>query len=223
MVIDKGSFLLALAALGVGGAGGYVASREGVLEPSARERGVTERQALESTVQTTGTTAAPAATAPVCDDMTGAPGTCPAPGYPAEEGQGCGPLATKRCEDFKQAMKPRVAEQAVACLNGLTPAQRCDAARVNLCGHVALMNACSEADATQASGAGGSVGRDDLGSRCDAIVRGCPGATLAPTMRECRETLAGLSALGRDKMAACMSAHCGDKGLIGCEGVIDPK
>jgi hypothetical protein len=223
MAIDRGSFLLALATLGIGGAGGYVASQEGVLKPSVREPGVTERQSPESTVQATVAAAAPAATAPVCDDMTGAPGTCPAPGYPAEEGQGCGALASKRCEDFKQAMKPRVAEQAVACLNALTPGQKCDPARLNLCGHVALMNACSEADAPQATTAATPAGRDELASRCDGIVRGCGGAALAPSLRECRETLAGLNALGRDKMAACMSAHCSDKGLLGCEAVTDVK
>jgi hypothetical protein len=223
MTIDKGSFLLALATLGIGGAGGYVASQEGVVK-RIREPGVMERQpADESAAQTPGASASPASTRPVCDDLLGAPGACPGPGYSADEGQGCGPIASKRCEDFKQAMKPRVAEQAVACLNALTPGQRCDPARVNLCGHAALMNACSEGDAPQATTAATAPGRDEVASRCEGILRGCSGTTLAPTMRECRETIAGLNAVGRDKLAACMSAHCGDKGLTGCEAVIDVK
>jgi hypothetical protein len=221
MTIDKGSFLLALATLGVGGAGGYVASQEGVVK-RIREPGVMERQPVEeSAAQTSGAPATPASTGPVCDDMVGAPAACPPPGYSADEGQGCGVLASKRCEDFKQTMKPRVAEQAVACLNALAPGQRCDAARVSLCGHVALMNACSEADSSPSTTSAMAPSRDELGSRCEGILRGCAGT--APTMRECRETLAGLSAFGRDRMATCMSAHCGDKGLVGCEAVIDAK
>jgi len=221
MTIDKGSFLLALATLGIGGAGGYVASQEGVVK-RIREPGVMERQpAEESAAQTPAATASPTSTAPACDDMVGAPGACPGPGYSADEGQGCGAIASKRCQDFKETMKPRVAEQAVACLNALTPGQRCDPARVSLCAHAALMNACSEADALQPTTTATAPGRDEVASRCEGIVRACSGATLGPTMRECRETLAGLNALGRDKLAACMSAHCGDKGLTGCEAVID--
>lgn len=220
--MDNGSFLLALVTLGMGGAVGYVASEEGVLK-HVRQQGLMERQsATDSTVQTSGTTAAPPAIPVVaCDDITGAPGPCPAPGEPEAEEESCGAYATKRCQDFKQAMKPRVAERAVACLNALTPAQRCDPARVNLCGHGALMNACSPPEAPQAipNALATPAANDELGSTCDSILRGCTGTTLAPTVRECRETLAGLNAMGRDKMAACMSTHCGDKGLMGCEAL----
>jgi hypothetical protein len=219
MTIDKGSFLLALATFGVGGAGGYMASEQGVLK-RAEAPGVTEPQGTSTAVVPQASRSDLPRAEPLCDDTIGAPGTCPPPGYPAEEG-GCGNLATKRCEDFKQAMKPRIAAQAVACLDALTPAQRCDPARINLCGHEALMNACSEADAPSTTSAGPS---DELGSRCDSIARACgSSATVAPPMRECRATLAGLNAIGRDKMAACMSAHCGDKGLAGCEAVMDGK
>jgi len=223
MTIDKGSFLLALATLGAGGAGGYVVSERGVLK-HADAPGVMERQGqAPESPQASRPDLPTSRSGPACDDMTGAPGACPSPGYPAEEG-GCGSLATKRCEDFKQAMKPRVAEQAVACLNALSPAQRCDPARLNLCGHLALMNACSSADppqTTSSSPSGG--GPDEVSSRCDAITRSCTNTALPPPMRECRATLAGLSAIGRDRMAACMSTHCGDKGLAGCEAVIDVK
>jgi hypothetical protein len=155
--------------------------------------------------------------------MAGAPAACPSPGYSADEGQGCGGVASKRCDDFKQTMKPRVAEQAVACLNALTPGQRCDAARVNLCGHLALMNACQESDALQTTAPATPGARDEVTSRCDGILRSCSGTMLAPTMRECRVTLAGLNTRGRDQMATCMSAHCGDKGLVGCEAAVDVK
>ncbi|HEY8088386.1 MAG TPA: hypothetical protein VIF09_11090 [Polyangiaceae bacterium] len=223
MAIDKASFLLALATLGVGGAGGYVASEEGAIK-RIREPGVMERQgADDSTTHAAGTTASAPPAAPLCDDMAGAPAACPSPGYSADEGQGCGVVASKRCEDFKQTMKPRVAEQAVACLNALTPGQRCDAARVNLCAHQALMSACSESDAPQSAALAAPAVRDEVTSRCDGILRSCSGTMLAPTMRECRETLAGLNTRGRDQMSTCMNAHCGDRGLVGCEAIVDVK
>jgi hypothetical protein len=32
-----------------------------------------------------------------------------------------------------------------------------------------------------------------------------------------------MSALGRDQMVSCMKTHCADKGLVGCEAVLDSK
>ena len=209
MNIDKASFLLALGTIAAGGAGGYfVRDRELLKVVPPSPAGVPEQQA---------TSAAPRP--PICDDMAGAPGACPPPGYPAEEG-GCGLLPAKRCEDFKQTMKPRVAEHAVACLNSLNSAQRCDPNRVNLCAHAALMSACSDADA---NAAGVPAAVDDVGARCEAIVQGCAGVSVAPTMRDCRATLAGLSVLGRDQAVACMRNHCADKGLVGCEAATEGK
>jgi hypothetical protein len=156
---------------------------------------------------------------PVCDDSAGTPGTCPLPGFPAEEG-GCGALPTKRCNDFKQVMKPRVAERAVACINGLGYAERCDATRLAVCGHLALMSACpddEEESANEPPKAGSAA------AVCDGIVRACGGSAVAPTMHECRATLAGMTDLGRSSMVACMQAHCSDKGLLGCEAALDVK
>jgi len=152
---------------------------------------------------------------------------------------GCGTLPTKRCEDFKQAMKPRVAERAVACLNALNQAQRCDPNRLELCGHTALMSACSivEPPPDGADGAGapsnkpgtapsdkpGTASPDEIATHCTAILHECEGVTPGPTMHDCRTTLAGMSVLGRDRMAACMKTHCTDKGLLFCEAQIDLK
>lgn len=217
MTIDKASFFAALATLVAGGAGGYYAGEHGMLR-SVVPSGVTELQA-PLTSPTTGATAATAPPTPACDDTVGSPAACPAPGYPSEEG-GCGALPTKRCEDFKRAMKPRVAERAVDCLNALTPAQRCDPNRLNLCAHEALMNACPEPGGAVVTTAPAT---DDLTAHCDSIAHACGTVGLGPSPGECRATLAGLSAFGRDQMASCMRTHCADKGLVGCEAVIDAK
>jgi hypothetical protein len=215
MYTDRGSFLLAVATFAVGGVGGYAASEAGVFKPPTHAQGVMETQGGLRPAAPVPVPAAPPAV--TCDDSVGTPAACPP--YPSEEGEGCG-LAAKRCADFKQTMKPRVAEQAVACLNALPPAQRCDANRVSLCGHSALMNACSEADAERPAATGTT---DELASRCDSILHACATVGLQPTMRECRASLAGMSTVGREKMAECMSTHCGDRGLAGCEGVVDAK
>jgi hypothetical protein len=213
MIIDTSTFLLAVSALAAGGVGGYFAGESGALSSSI---GATEQQAPSRTLASTPPrlSAAPVVpAAPPCDDSIGTPAACPSPGYSADEG-GCDSLPTRRCEDFKKTMKPRVAELAVACVNALGPAQRCDASRLNLCGHVALMNACS---ATETSG-GIAPSDDDLDARCETIQQAC-GATSGATLRECRETLTGLDAQGRDQMVACMKTHCVDKGLAGCEAL----
>jgi hypothetical protein len=150
--------------------------------------------------------------------MTGSPGTCPPPGWPAEEG-GCGALPTHRCEDFKKAFRPHVAERAVACINALTPAQRCDPKRLELCGHSALMTSCSIDDLPDVADAGA----DEVTAHCTAILQGCAGVMPGTTMRDCRATLAGMNVLGRDRMVACMKTHCTDKGLLYCEANIDAK
>jgi hypothetical protein len=222
MHVDKPGFFLAMSALAAGGLGGYVAAKSGVLDRLSTV-GVAERQAptTPSATPPSGTplTEAPSsaalavtpASAPVCDDMMGTPGVCPQPGYSADEG-GCGGLATQRCQDFKQSMKPRVAERGVACLSALTPAQRCDTRSLNACGHAALMSACS-ADLGAVAGAPS----DELESRCRAITMSCGASPMTPTARDCRTTLAGMTTAGRDRMGTCMASHCGDLGLLGCE------
>jgi hypothetical protein len=210
MNLDKTSFVLALGTLAAGGAGGYFAKDRNLVAPALAP-------APSATAATVASAAASssAPTPPPCDDMAGAPAECPPPPYSADE-SGCAPIATKRCEDFKQSMKPRIAERAVACVLSLSPAQRCDPARVNLCGHAALMNACvSPADAPS----NGGSSTDDVAARCRAIVQSCPAASL----RDCEATLAGMTAVGRDRMNRCMSTHCADKGLLGCEGVDDER
>ena len=215
MNIDKGSFFILVTTLGAGGVAGFVASEKHVFFPAAPPPPPPPTASAAATVPPPATTPPPPPPrpAPTCDDLAGAPGACPPPGWPAEEG-GCGAMPTKRCEDYKQSFKPRAAERAVACINALNPGQRCDPNRLNLCGHAALMSACSIVeDGPEPADAA----PDELATRCVAIVHGCDGVSLGPTMRDCRATLAGMSMLGRDRMASCMKTHCTDKGLLFCE------
>jgi hypothetical protein len=121
---------------------------------------------------------------------------------------------------MKKAFRPRVAERAVACINALSPAQRCDPNRLELCGHSALMNACSVDELPAVTDAGPP---DEVTSHCTAISRACEGVSPGPNLRDCRATLAGMSMVGREKMVACMKTHCNDKGLLFCEAVLDAK
>jgi hypothetical protein len=118
-------------------------------------------------------------------------------------------------------MKAHVAECAVACINALNPAQRCDPRRLELCGHTALMSACSVVVDEEPPLSDAAV--DEIGAHCSAILHSCEGVTPGPTMRDCRVTLAGMSVLGRDRMVTCMKTHCSDKGLLYCEAVLDAK
>jgi hypothetical protein len=208
--IDKASFLLALGTIAAGGAGGYFVGDRGLLRGASAPDGIAEPQPPSSSATPA---AASPASRPACDDLVGVPASCPPPGHPADEG-GCGVFPAKRCEDFKQTMKPRVAEHAVACLNALNAAQRCDPNRVNLCAHAALMSACPSLNSAAAISPSAD---DDIEARCTAIAQACGGVSVAPTLRECRATLAGLSLLGRDRLMNCMRSHCSDKGLAGCE------
>jgi hypothetical protein len=223
MNIDKGSFFILVATLGAGGVGGYFASEKHLIVPPPAPPPPPPKDSASAATSTPPPASTPAPPpprpkpAPTCDDLLGSAGGCPPPGWPAEEG-GCGALPTKRCEDYKRALKPRVAERAVACINGLTAAQRCDPNRLNLCGHAALMSACSidegAADAPDAAS-------DEVTGTCNAIVHGCEGVALGPTLRDCRATLAGLNSLGRERMVTCMKTHCTDKGLLFCEAQFD--
>jgi hypothetical protein len=221
MNIDKGSFLILVVTLGAGGAGGYFASQRHLFGPLPAPPAPPPEPPKESASAASVAPPPPAPPprpAPTCDDAIGTPAACPPPGYPADEG-GCGAFPTKRCNEFKQAMRPRVAESAVACLNALTPAQRCDPIRVGLCAHTALMNACSVGEAVDPEDAAA----DDVTTRCNSIVRGCEGVKPGPTLLDCRATLAGMSVQGRDKMVGCMKTHCSDKGLLWCEAALDVK
>ncbi|MBX3226159.1 MAG: hypothetical protein KIT84_28700 [Labilithrix sp.] len=201
MQVDRGRFLLFVSTLAAGGAAGYLLSEKDVV-PHLADRAAAPPEPLPEPAHvlelpaSTELTSAKAA----CDDSAGEPGDCPAIGLPTAEG-GCGGLAAMRCADFKKTMKPRVAERAVSCLNKLTAAERCDPKRIELCAHVALMNACDDSSAE-------SVTRS-----CDAIAASCTGASKT----ECALAMSGLEEIGREAMTECAKKHCNDKGVLGCE------
>jgi hypothetical protein len=223
MVIEKSGFLLMAGTLAAGGVGGWLAHDA----KSHRERAFSEPPTTALPVAAP--SAAPAAVAsdhvavtlmaatPACDDSVGSVEECPAMG-PADEGV-CTNFAAKRCAEFKSTFKPKVAQAAVACVKTLKGNAACDPARVNLCGHNALMAACpepipdsSKTDATSALAA------SPLTSACERILQSCAGLPIMPTLADCRQTLSGMSEFGRASMVECMSAHCADKGFLGCEG-----
>ncbi|HEY6078783.1 MAG TPA: hypothetical protein VIW29_08265 [Polyangiaceae bacterium] len=186
---------------------------------------------LVDVLEPTGTSNGAAA----CDDSQGTPGECPSVG-PSDEG-GCANVISKRCNEFKAAMKPRVAAQAVACLNALKANDRCDPARINQCGHAALMTACPEparprkgqltaATTTQPVSVvlttESAPDPSPVAAACASIQRACGDRALAPTQLDCRQTLAGLNDTGRANMVACVSARCVSGGLYACEAVPPP-
>jgi len=167
--------------------------------------------------------------------MQGSPEECPSVG-PSDEGI-CANTIMKRCNEFKSAMKPRVAAQAVACLRALKGNERCDAARINQCGHSALMSACQEAPRAQKGLFHPATGTEPatvtlvedttpdpslLTAACNNIMRSCGEKSSNPTLMDCRQTLAGMNEMGRASMVDCVSAHCSDRGLYGCEAVPKP-
>lgn len=258
MAIDRSSFLLMTGALAAGGAGGYYAHQQGWIGKSSTAQNepapvVVEHGApLASAAPTPApsasseapSTAIAAAALPTCDDSQGNVGDCPPPGMPTEEG-GCGTFVTTRCADFKASMKPRVAEVAVQCLRDLKPNERCDKNRVNLCGHLALVNACAEPDSSSlvVASSGGQVTTGNVAAvpsgttpttvptqstrpesaaaMCDSILRSIGPSRIGPTLADCKQTLSGMSEAGRYRMVECMKKNWSSKGLLGCEAV-DP-
>src|SRR5688500_5708946 len=145
MVIDRSGFLLTAAALAGGGIAGWTLrdSRAIEREPAAISKPVEKVEKVAEPVASGISVVDPkVGAAPACDDSVGVAETCPSVG-PSEEGV-CANVIAKRCNDYKAAFKPKVAQNAVACLRGLQGNERCDAARVNRCGHAALMSACPE-------------------------------------------------------------------------------
>jgi hypothetical protein len=221
MHIDAGSFFILVATLAAGGGAGYVVAQKHVLGGAPAPPPPPTMPVAPSAPPAPASIAPPRRLAgPACDDAVGSPGACPAPGYSADE-TGCGALPTKRCNDFKQAMRPKVAERAVACINALNPGERCDPIRLNLCGHLALMSACQEPE--DADHGAADVAPSAVTTSCQSVLKECAAAPLGPTLRDCRATLSGMSELGRNKMIACMKTHCTDKGLLYCEAVVDVK
>lgn len=168
--------------------------------------------------------------AATCDDSQGVPEECPSVG-PSDEGV-CPDLIQKRCTEYKSAMKPRVAAQAVACLRALKGNERCEPARISQCGHQALMSACAEparpkkgeyraAQGTQPASVtitpDTSPETSPVAVACNSILKACGERPLSPSLADCRQTLAGLTESGRANMVECVTQHCTDRGLIGCE------
>lgn len=236
-MIDKSSFLILVSTLAVGGAGGYVAAEKRVFpavdtwvgrvaEPMSEPRVIPSASAALTPTLTPSAAAAPppAPTGPMCDDSSGTAGDCPGPGLPTIEG-GCGSFATVRCGELKTALKPRVAAAAVDCIAKLTPQERCDAARVHLCGHLALMNSCPDpqSSASSASADASVVQVKDpwiasrVGQICHEIIESCGASSVAPSNIECHQLLSGMNDAGRERTRTCMKGHCFDRGLVGCE------
>lgn len=240
MAIDRPNFLFIAGALAAGGVGGW-AYRD-------REATIARSAALANTPPPAPSATAPAGPVPVtvidsrvaataaCDDSQGTPEECPSVG-PSDEGM-CANVILKRCQEFKAAFKPKVAASAVACLRALKPAERCDPVRINQCGHLALMNACPEPAPAVKAQLENASGREPptvtialdtatppspVAIACDAVVKGCGSQTLGPTQSDCRQTMAGLNDVGRASMVECVTAHCSDRGLYGCEAVPKPS
>jgi hypothetical protein len=235
MAIDRTNFLVIAGALAAGGVGGWAyRDREAIIA----------RSALANTPPPKPSATAPAGPVPVtvvdsrvaataaCDDSQGTPEECPTVG-PSDEGV-CPNVILKRCQEFKAAFKPKVATAAVACLRALKPAERCDPVRINQCGHLALMNACADpappvkAQLENASGREPptvTIGVDvttpasPTAAACDTVVKSCASQPLGPTPSDCRQTMAGLNDVGRANMVDCVTSHCNDRGLYGCEAV----
>lgn len=232
MVIEKSGFLLMASALAAGGVGGWVAhDAKTQRDRAAQSEQSTPRPSATLVPSATLAAAVPAASAapevapaaPACDDSVGTVEDCPAMG-PADEAV-CSNFAAKRCAEFKSAFKPKVAQAAVSCLKALKGNALCDPARVNLCGHAALMAACPEPtpDTSKVSTAGAVPVSSPVATACEQIAKSCAGQLTAPSLGDCRQTLSGLSDFGRASIVECMASHCGDKGLLGCEGVKNPS
>jgi hypothetical protein len=227
MIIEKSGFLLIAGTLAAGGVGGWLAHDSKAHRERVDALPVAALPvAPVASVVVVDQTPPP----PVCDDNVGAPEDCPAVG-PSDEGV-CSNIAAKRCADFKSAFKPKVAQAAVSCLRHLKGNELCDPARVNLCGHSALMAACPDptppaanahgAIANNANGATAAESSSPVALACDNIIKSCTSQPLSPTLADCRQTLSGMTDFGRASMIACLSTHCGDKGLLGCEGMKTP-
>jgi len=245
MQVDRAGFLALTAALAGGGVVGYlVADRQhaktaavgdskppvadGRVPTEEEKRATAELNAKGNEAKAKEAKEAKAAAAPKCDDSIGAAADCPAAPDSTAEGM-CGDAlhwASKRCADFKAAFKPKVAEAAVACLKSLKGIEQCDAARVNLCGHQALMTACQEIAPDDFLGATSTAPLSrpsdaepltGVAAQCDAIVKSCGATAPATSYVDCVRTLSGMSEAGRTSASACMKLHCGDKGFLGCE------
>lgn len=245
MAVDRAHFLVLASTMAAGGALGCERDPSSMRQPPAAPSvaptpSAALNQALKSGPLLVEVIEPPAASAAACDDSQGSAGECPSVG-PSDEGV-CANVIYKRCTEFKAAMKPRVAAQALACLNALKGNDRCDPARINQCGHAALMTACPEpprprkgqltAPAANETARGETASvilttdttpdTSPVGAACASILRACGERALAPTLADCRQTLAGLNDVGRANIVECASARCVDGGLYACEAVPRP-
>jgi hypothetical protein len=233
MAIDRSDFLILASTLAAGGAGGwFVRERTADMRPPPPAPAPSPAKPVASTPPWPSAVAVVDAKPPaVCDDSQGTPEQCPSVG-PADEGI-CNNIIYKRCQEFKNAFKPKVATQAVACLRALKGFERCDPLRINQCGHMALMAACpdtspplkgalsssSETPPKVTVSPDSSVPATPIATACEGILKTCNNPPLGPTLADCRQTLAGMNDLGRASMIDCAGKHCTDRGLYLCEGV----
>lgn len=236
MAVDRPSFLLIAGAMAAGGVGVWAAQEYRVVRRDTPEPAPTGPVASVTPsaepIPTSLVIVDPEAAAPKCDDSVGTPEECPSAVGPADES--CANIIFKRCNEYKAAFKPKVAQEAVACLRRLKGNERCDPVRINLCGHRALMAACPEAAPAakgkyvRATGAAPptveltedpDAEESPLGAACERVLKSCAGQPLSPTLADCRQTLTGMNETGRNNMLACMTKHCQDKGLLGCEAL----
>lgn len=241
MYIEKATFLGITAALAAGGVGGYLYHAASTAhqqpEPQApvpvatpeKSDASDRNDASEHKIVANAPPAAPA-----CDDNVGAPEECPVAVSSTDEGVCGGGIywAARRCADFKTALKPKVAQAAVACIKSLKGNESCDEKRVNLCGHEALMMACQEelpatrADVTSMNlGSAPPLpsGASSVATQCESIVKDCAGGAPGASYADCVRTLSGMTDSGRAATATCMKTHCSDKGLMGCEAAVEVK
>ncbi|MGH7282907.1 MAG: hypothetical protein ACRELY_15390 [Polyangiaceae bacterium] len=244
-MLDRAAFLSIVGALAAGGGGGYMLHQQMADKAHANDDAAQKQKAALDDANARAARAEDQAraasamltSAPVCDDSVGAAGDCPAPGLPnaSDEGLcgGHGSVAAHRCQDFKTSMKPKVAQNAVACLNALKGNEACDADRVALCGHEALMLACQEptppnqsqvtsTNVNTSPPAPATSPPSPVASQCDAILKSCSTSPLGVTLADCYRTMSGLNDVGRANMVTCMAKHCSDKGFTGCEALPPP-
>jgi hypothetical protein len=89
--------------------------------------------------------------------------------------------------------------------------------RVNLCGHIALTNACTEPDPVKDEPAAGA--KPTALATCKAIATACGKTHVPPSLAECKQALSGLNDTGKELMVQCMKKHCVDRSILGCEAV----
>jgi hypothetical protein len=121
-----------------------------------------------------------------CRDEVGNPGSCSGGRMTSL----CGALQfhCSKCDSYRKYFKPRVAERAVACVQGQSLQQAQDGCETYRCGDEALKAACRDATAVDA---------------CRSIVGPCNAS-----LSECTQLLSGMNAAGRAEVAACVAQGC---------------